>query len=80
MHFQQSAGLNTPEVIRENHVYHELMVKRFTLVTQVGVTISKRYIVAKWYGRFGMRIDITRNFFVRGILKIPNAFKADFIE
>ena len=62
------------------HLSHELMVNRFTLVTQVGVTMTHRDIEGKWYGRFGARIDITEHLFFRGTLKIPNGFKADFIE
>jgi hypothetical protein len=62
------------------HVSHELMVNRVTLVTQVGVTLTKREVEGKWYGRFGLRIDITEHFFFRGTLKTPDGFKADFIE
>lgn len=62
------------------HVSHELMVNRFTLVTQVGVTLSEREIEGKWYGRFGLRIDITEHLFFRGTLKVPEGLKADFIE
>jgi hypothetical protein len=62
------------------HVSHELMVNRFALVTQVGVTLTKRELEGKWWGRFGLRIDLARNVFIRGTLKIPDGFKADFIE
>ncbi len=62
------------------HLSHELMINRFTLVTQVGVTLTHRDIEGKWYGRWGMRIDITEHFFFRGTLKTPAGFKADFIE
>ncbi len=62
------------------HLSHELMVNRVTLVTQVGVTLTERDTKGKWYGRFGMRIDITEHFFFRSTLKIPNGFKADYIE
>jgi hypothetical protein len=62
------------------HLSHEIMIERFTLITQVGVTLANRDIEGKWYGRFGMRIDISRHLFIRGTLKIPDGFKADFIE
>ena len=59
---------------------HEWMVNRFTLITQMGIPMDNRDVKGKWYGRFGLRADITRNIFIRGALKIPDDWVADFIE
>ena len=62
------------------HVGHELMVHRWTLVTQLGLNLNNHRYKGSWYGRFGMRFDVLRNVFLRVALKIPNGFRADFIE
>ena len=62
------------------HIGHELMIHRWTLVTQVGIPVIKPAVVGSWYGRAALRYDVTKNFFIRGGLKIPDGFKADWIE
>ena len=74
------------EISWENKTYyglvagHELMINRVTLVTQMGIPLDNRNVSGKWYGRFGVRIDLIRNLFIRGTLKVPDSWKADFIE
>jgi hypothetical protein len=62
------------------HVGHEFMVQRFRLVTHFGITLSQREYKGRWYSRVGLRYDFAKNFYIRGVLKTPEGFKADFIE
>ena len=62
------------------HLGHEYMVQRWTVVTQVGLNLNKRKYNGNWYGRIGMRYDLTKKLFLRVALRIPDGFKADFIE
>lgn len=62
------------------HLGHEYMVQRWTVVTQVGVNLNKREYKGNWYGRVGLRYDLMKRIFLRVALRIPDGFKADFIE
>ncbi|ANQ51067.1 acyloxyacyl hydrolase [Flammeovirga sp. MY04] len=62
------------------HVSHELLIHRFTLVTQVGVPLIHVEGRGGWYGRVGGRYDITRKVFAHLALKTPGGFIADFVE
>ncbi len=79
-------GIPLEELSKKDRVYHgiqaghELMVNRFTLVTQLGIPLDNRDVTGNWYGRIGMRIDITRNIFFRYALKLPDNWQSDYIE
>ncbi len=62
------------------HVSHELLVHRFTLVTQVGVPFMNVEGRGGWYARVGGRYDLTRKIFAHLALKTPGGFIADFVE
>ncbi|MBB6463385.1 acyloxyacyl hydrolase [Flammeovirga kamogawensis] len=62
------------------HVSHELMIHRFTVVTQVGVPLMNVEGRGGWYARVGGRYDVTKNIFAHLALKTPGGFIADFIE
>jgi hypothetical protein len=56
------------------------MIHRFRVVTHLGITLSQRDYKGKWYSRIGLKYQFAKNFYVRGLLKTPEGFKADFIE
>ena len=56
------------------------MVHRWTFVAKMGLNLTKRNVKGAWWGRFGLRYDLSKHIFFRGTLKIPNGWKADFIE
>lgn len=62
------------------HFGHELMVHRWTLITQLGTNLNQRYYKGIWFARVGLRYDLTRNIFLRIALKTQDKFQADFIE
>jgi hypothetical protein len=62
------------------HFGHELMVHRWTIITQLGTNLNQRYYKGTWYARVGLRYDLTHNLFLRVALKTQNKFQADFIE
>ncbi len=62
------------------HIGHEIMIHRFRVVTHLGINLAQREYKGKWYGRIGLRFDISKHFFLRSTLKFPAGFKADYIE
>lgn len=62
------------------HVSHELLIHKFTLLTQVGVPFMNVEGRGGWYARVGGRYDITRKVFAHLALKTPGGFIADFVE
>ncbi len=56
------------------------MIHKWTLVTQLGLTLNKRDLKGNWYARIAFRRDLWDNFFFRAGLKVPEGFVADFIE
>jgi len=79
-------GIPLAELSGKDRVYygiqagHELMINRFTFITQLGIPLDNREVIGKWYGRIGMRIDLSRNIFFRYALKLPDNWQSDFIE
>lgn len=62
------------------HIGHEFMIQRFRVVTHFGITLSQRDYKGRWYSRIGLKYQFAKNFYIRGVLKTPEGFKADFIE
>ncbi len=62
------------------HIGHELMVQRFTVVTHLGFAFREIKDKGSVYARVGLRYDVSKRFWGRVALKVPNGFVADFIE
>lgn len=79
-------GVPLEELPRKDKYYHglmaghELMINRFTFVTLMGLTLDNRDVKGNWYSRMALRYDVTRHFFLRVALKLPDNWESDFIE
>lgn len=62
------------------HFGHELMVHRWVLITDVGFTFRDVKGRGTWFTRVGFKYQLTRHMFLKGALKTPGGFIADFIE
>ncbi len=62
------------------HISHEYMVHRWTLITQAGLNLKVPNNKGIWYGRIGLRYDLSKAIFVRASLRVYNQFYSDFIE
>jgi hypothetical protein len=62
------------------HLSHEYMVHRWTLVTQTGFNLKVPKNKGLWYGRIGLRYDVSKAIFVRATVRLYQSFYSDFIE
>ncbi|MBK7652661.1 MAG: acyloxyacyl hydrolase [Flammeovirgaceae bacterium] len=62
------------------HISHEYMVHRWTLITQAGLNLKVPSSKGVWYGRVGLRYDLSKSIFLRASLRVYDRFYSDFIE
>ena len=62
------------------HLSHEYMVHRWTFITQAGLNLKVPMNKGIWYGRIGLRYDLTKSIFVRASLRVYDRFYSDFVE
>lgn len=62
------------------HLGHELLVHRWTLITDLGLALPEPEGRGSWFARVGLKYDFTEHLFGKIALKTPGGFIADFIE
>lgn len=62
------------------HGSHEYMIHRWTIITQAGVNLKQVGDKGVWYGRLGVRYDLTQSVFLRLGLRVYGSVVSDFIE
>jgi len=62
------------------HLSHEYMVHRWTLVTQTGINLKVPGDKGLWYGRVGLRYDLSKAIFVRATVRLYQKVYSDFVE
>jgi len=62
------------------HGSHEYLIHRWTIVTQAGINLKEVGDKGLWYGRLGVRYDLSRSLFVRLGLRVYGSVVSDFIE
>ncbi len=62
------------------HGSHEYMIHRWSVVTQAGINLKQVGDKGAWYGRLGVRYDLSQSVFVRLGLRVYGSVVSDFIE